>query len=101
MKYLEILNDYLQKDNLKETERKRINKVIEQKENQIKRLQKKKERLGYVHWIDEILKPLAEELKTKIGKKHTDILGPFGITGHTSIWFYDTEEQRKECKVSS
>lgn len=96
-----IVKSYLKKDKIENDERKRINDLIDKKERQIERLKKKKEKLEYVYWTEEILKPLAEELKVLLNKKHTEILGPFGLTNRTSIWFWNTKKERDNCKVKS
>ena len=99
--YKNIVAAYQVKDKAHDEQRSKIRTTIERRQKQIERLQKKGKKLGYVYWIDEIVKPLAEELRKKLGKKYTDILGPFGINCQTSIFFYDTQKQRDACKVKS
>lgn len=99
--YKNIVSAYHQKVSVKQAEEERLRNAIEKKTLQIERLKKKEAKLGYVSWINEIIKPLAEELRKKLNKKHVDILGPFGINCQTSIWFYNTEKERAACKVKS
>lgn len=65
-------------------------------EKRIEKLEAQKKKVSANHkgWIDLLLPPLAEELKTELGKAHYELLGPFGLTAETSIWFYDTKEER-------
>jgi hypothetical protein len=39
------------------------------------------------HWIDGLLKPIAEELLKDMENREFEILGPFGMGSHTTIWF--------------
>lgn len=52
-------------------------------------------------WIKTLLEPLAKAIAAKEGYKHWCIMGPFGLGNETSIWFYNTPEQYKNCEVDS
>jgi len=88
MKIQTIIKRYVEKDHACDTERTKINKRIMQRENQIKRLNTKLERLGDVSWIDEIIEPIAKEMVKLMPDRYYDILGPFGITCTTTIHLY-------------
>jgi len=88
MKTQTIIKKYVEKNCICETERAKIKNRITQRENQIKRLKNKLDRLGYVLWIDEIIQPIAEELIKKMPDRTFNILGPFGLNAETSIHFY-------------
>jgi len=52
-------------------------------------------------WIKWIAEPLARELCMRLGRKHWEVLGPFGLSCSTSIWLYDTKEDREALKLDS
>ncbi len=57
-------------------------------EKKIERLEKKLENLVYPSWIDEIIKPIAEDIVKTMPDRHYKILGPFGMSCEVSIHFY-------------
>ena len=61
-------------------------KQIERAENSLKRLEKKSS------WISNLLKPIAKAIVEKEGFHSFEILGPFGLTCETSVWFWKTKE---------
>jgi len=61
---------------------------IKKKKESIERLQKQLKKLeSKNHWIDTILKPIAQEMSTLLELPTWDILGPFGLNCDTSIHF--------------
>lgn len=71
---------------------------------QIERAQKRLKKMDaspQSNWIDSLIKPLAKELMAATGKKMFDVMGPFGLMSETSIWLFDTEEQRAAVDVLS
>ena len=89
MKVKEITQNYVEKYNACEQKRGEY-------ENKIKRLKIKLEKLGYVSWINEIIKPIAKLLNEKMPDRYFDILGPFGLSCETSIHFYKNGIEEKE-----
>ena len=87
----EIYNNYL----AKEREERRINERIIDRELQIKRLEKKKGKLG--GWISNVLIPLADVLLPQLDCETYEILGPFGLRGETSVWFKKANSTEKYC----
>jgi hypothetical protein len=64
---------------------------------QIARLQKRKDKLVYCSWIDEIVKPIVDQLKPFYPDRDIEILGPFGLCASVSIHLYEkalTEDER-------
>lgn len=92
MKYInELYNAYL----AKEQEERRINEKIVERELQIKRLEKKKGKIG--GWIDNLVIPLAMILMPLLDCETYEILGPFGLRGETSIWFKKPNSTAQYC----
>jgi len=83
-----IIETYLKKESFNHSQRLKIEGRIEQRKAQIVRLQKKLDKLGWVSWIDEIIKPIAEMLIKKMPDRYFEIFGPFGMNSETSIHFY-------------
>lgn len=65
---------------------------------EINRLELKKKELSKVSYIEEAIKPLAKALNRYIKKDHFEIMGPFGLGCHISIYFYDGEDLMKDKK---
>ena len=87
----ELYNAYLAKDQ----EERRINERIVDRELQIKRLEKKKRKIG--GWIDNLVIPLAKILMPLLECESYEILGPFGLRGETSIWFKKPNSTAQYC----
>ena len=69
---------------------------INRRTKQIERLRGRLLKLGSgPSWIDEIIKPIAEEMLKQLPGRYYDILGPFGLGSETAIHFYK-EEARGE-----
>ena len=82
----------------KEREERRINERIIDRELQIARLEKKKEKLG--GWHANLVIPLAEILTPLLECESYEILGPFGLRAETSIWFKKKDSTAKYCDYS-
>lgn len=93
-KITELYNAYL----AKEHEERRINERIIDRELQIERLEKKKNKLG--GWIANLVIPLAEVLTPLLNCSDYEILGPFGLRSETSIWFKKNNSTAKHCDYS-
>jgi hypothetical protein len=66
----------------------------DKKEAQIERAQKLLRRYKEkTSWVDTLLKPIAKAIIEKEGfiSKH-QVMGPFGLSCETSLWFWKTEE---------
>lgn len=84
----QLSQEYIRKHNHYVSERNKIDNRIEQREKQIKRLEKKQHSLSLPSWIEEILEPIAKAMIRKMPDRYYDILGPFGMCCTTSIHFY-------------
>ena len=93
-KITELYDAYL----AKEREERRINERIIDRELQIARLEKKKDKLG--GWHANLVIPLAEVLTPLLGCDTYEILGPFGLRAETSIWFKKKDSTAKYCDYS-
>lgn len=78
----EIINNYNQTKNKLKAEKEAIELKIERLE---KKLEKIKSKRPYV--VQNVLIPLAKEIKARCGFKAFEIYGPFGIASETSIYF--------------
>ena len=90
----ELYNAYIEKSK----EERRINEKIIDRERQIARLEKKKEKLG--GWHANLVIPLAEILTPLLECDKYEILGPFGLRCETSIWFKKNGSTAKHCDYS-
>jgi hypothetical protein len=61
-------------------------KQIERAKNSLSRLENKS------GWVGNLLVPIAKAIVEKEGFHSFEILGPFGLTCETSIWFWKTKE---------
>ena len=52
-------------------------------------------------WVEKLLQPFAKEMAVYLGKAKWEIMGPFGLANETSVWFYDTEEDRNDLSESN
>lgn len=78
----EIVDDFIKKSNTYYEKRQTL-------ENQIAKCQQKLKKLKSPSWINNIIVPLAKEIKNRLGKKAYEIYGPFGCECETSIYFAD------------
>lgn len=90
----ELYDAYIEKSR----EERRIDEKIIDRERQIARLEKKKEKLG--GWHANLVIPLAEILTPLLGCDKYEILGPFGLRCETSIWFKKNGSTAKYCDYS-
>ncbi len=80
---------YVEKDREYEEKRAALRDKITLRQQQIERLERRLSKLNYgPYWVDEIIKPLAEEMIKHFPGRVFDILGPFGMGCHVSIHFY-------------
>ena len=88
----ELIKKYQDKYNSYYKEKKNLEKKIE-------KLEKRKEKLELPSWIDEVIKPIAEDIVKTMPDRHYNILGPFGIGSRVSIYFYlKGGEDTNTCK---
>ncbi len=93
-KITELYDAYLAKSQ----EERRINERIIDRERQIARLNKKKDKLG--GWHANLIIPLAKVLTPLLDCDTYKILGPFGLRAETSIWFKKNGSTAKYCDYS-
>ena len=89
MKIKEITQNYVEKYNTNKYKRDNTQKKIDH-------LQTKLQKLGYISWVNEIIKPIAELLNEKMPDRYYHILGPFGLSCQTTIHFYKNGVSEKE-----
>lgn len=94
----EIIKNFNEKKIKVEFEQQEIELKIEKLQ---KRLEKVKSKRPYV--VQNVLIPLAKEIKSRCGFKAFEIYGPFGITGETSIYFSNNGKDGdiKICEVET
>ena len=72
-------------------------KKIENLDEKIKALQKKRDKIYHSNkysWVDTLLHPLAKELAAKLNYKYWEIMGPFGLGCETSIWLWPVKDSK-------
>ena len=96
-----ILKEYNSMKNEYDENEKHLDKRIEHRKAQLERLENRRRKLHFPSWVDNMVKPIAEELIKHFQDRCYDILGPFGIGARTSIHFYkkgtDETNQFDEC----
>lgn len=73
-------------------------------DKRIRKLEASKEKLynsKKSSWINTLLHPLAKRIVEVKGFKNWEIMGPFGLGNETSLWFWNTEDERENYKVKS
>lgn len=87
------------------TKRTNYNETKRKLEEKIARLNKKltKNEKNYPYSIQDILEPLAREIKSRCGFKAFEIYGPFGLENETSIYFANegVDGDIKICEVET
>ena len=87
----------LSKQNIKEREikgvRERLKRKIEDHQLKIEGFENELNSIGWVSWIDDIIKPIAEEMIKSLPNRHYEILGPFGLGSTVSIHFKKTKTE--------
>ena len=92
--YENFKTSYVRKQLIYKSDRKKILAKIEQREKQIERLQKKKDRLHYPHWTEELLRPIINEVARLTPDLHWDFiegsqdLNPMGMCARVSVFAY-------------
>ena len=98
---LDIVEKFNDLKRREKAERDELDRKIEEREAQLKRLQKRRDNVTSTNWIDGIVKPLAEALAVHTGLPCT-ICGPFGLSCETSIYlFEDADKSICEQKTRS
>ena len=90
-KYDSKYKEFERKENYFKLEINKKKKELEKIQNELDNLKEKKKKLNRPSWIDEIIKPLAQEIANKLDK-HYEILGPFGICCRVTLRFGDKEK---------
>jgi len=88
MEIEEIKKSYQRKQKLYRTKQDNLREEIEKAEAKVEELKEKDRKMNYPHFIDNYIKPLADELIKHFKCRTYDILGPFGLTNETAIHFY-------------
>lgn len=88
MEISEIKKSYQRKQKLYGTKQDNLRKDIKKAEAKVKELEEKDRKMTYPHFIDNYIKPLAEELLKHFKGRYYDTLGPFGLSNETAIHFY-------------
>ena len=98
-KYEELETPHKKTELQIEAREKRILKLKEKKEKQLKTFYKKADKLDH-NWKDTILKPIAEEVCKKFDDLNSyEIVGCFGLNCECSIWFFNNEEDMKKSDL--
>ncbi len=88
----ELSKKYGKKYSEYNTERNRIEDKIEERNKQIKRLEKKRERLNCPYWTDILLRPILEEVAKETKELIWDFMGenknliPMGLRSAVSVF---------------
>lgn len=82
---LDIIEQFNEQEREREKKRAAIDEKISERRAQIKRLEKRRERLLGVGWVEGIVEPLAAALASHAGLSW-EIYGPFGLRSETSIY---------------
>lgn len=82
---LDIIEKYKALCVSEETYRDELDKKIIQKQRQLERLEKRKQKAPWTSWINGAVVPLAKQLEELTGLTH-EIYGPFGLSFSTSIY---------------
>lgn len=90
----ELLNNWQKETKEYEEKEKKLDSKIELRKNQLKRLEKRKNKLKYPHWINLVLKPLGYEIEKKLkGYKFDDNLLTFGLNCQCPLIFEKGNEK--------
>ena len=89
MEIREIVEQYQAHDREWEQREKELEAKIKQREKSLTNTKKKLDKHWEKcpHWVDGILEPLAQAMLPHFPGRHYQILGPFGLSCETSIWF--------------
>lgn len=82
---LDIIEQFNEQEREHEKKRAAIDEKISERRAQIERLEKRRERLLDVGWVEGIVEPLAAALASLTGLSW-EIYGPFGLRAQTAIY---------------
>lgn len=82
---LEIIEKYNALCVSEKAYRDELDKKIIQKQGQLERLEKRRQKAPWTNWVSGTVAPLAKRLEELTGLTH-EIYGPFGLTCSTSIY---------------
>lgn len=68
--------------------RDKIQARIEQRQAQVRRLEEKRAKLKRPGWIEELVTPIAEEIRQRLGYETFKMSGPFGICARVWLEFF-------------
>ena len=95
----ELSKAYVQKCTEYDTADNYLNERITHRENQIRRLKTRRNKLECPYWINEIIEPIAKKMCEHFPDRRYEILGPFGLSSEVAIHFSKqdaTEQERRE-----
>ena len=82
MEFNEIVNSYVKASERYYEKRLELEETIARAESKLREIKDKAP-----NWINNLVKPLAKEIKKRLGMKAYDIYGPFGLDCEVSIYF--------------
>ncbi len=88
MNLSELSTDYVNRYAAYQEEAAHLQRRIQQRHDQIARLESKRARLERPSWIDIIVEGIAKELINLFPGRYFKLLGPHGLAATTSIHFY-------------
>ena len=88
MEIAEIKKSYQRKQKLYRTKQDNIRKEIKEAEARVKELEEKDSKMTYPHFIDNYIKPLAEEIIKHFPGRYYETLGPFGLGCEVGLHLY-------------
>jgi hypothetical protein len=62
---------------------------------QIKRLEKRLDKMPHPNWVELLVKPIARELAKAYPDRRCEVLGPFGLGAQVSIHFYKKDADER------
>lgn len=82
MEFDEIIDGYVKASERYHKERQKQEDIIERAQNKLRIIKDKAP-----SWINNLLKPLAKEIKKRLKMKAYEIYGPFGLDCETFVYF--------------
>jgi hypothetical protein len=89
----DIMAAYIMKRKQHKAKEEKYTALVEKRKKQLEWAEKRagKHYVKSPSWIDELLKPIAEEMEKQMPDRYYEILGPFGMDAVTAIHFYRKE----------